>query len=103
VSESRLNFFLLDPSGNVYKYGSTQAAPANPGIWAVGSDLGIEEGPGPAGYCLSVKGVKPIFAQSPQYYYDSPNQKISSVVRNFGYMTTVNFRKGAPQSKREAP
>jgi hypothetical protein len=91
ISMSRLNFFLLDPSGNVYKYGSTQTVKHKPGMWAIGTDIGLENGPGPAGYCISVKGVKPLFSQSPQYYYDSPNQSVSQVIRNFGFLTTVNF------------
>ncbi len=91
VSMSRLNFFLVDPGGRVYKYGSMQTVRHKPGMWAIGTDISLENGPGPAGYCISIKGVKPLFSQSPQYYYDSPNQSVSQVVRNFGYLTTVNF------------
>jgi hypothetical protein len=91
ISMSRLNFFLLDPIGNIYKYGSTRTVKHRPGLWAIGTDIGLENGPGPAGYCISVKGVKPLFSQSPQYYYDSPNQSVSQAIRNFGFLTTVNF------------
>jgi len=64
---SQLNFFLLDPIGNVYKYGSTHTVKHRPGLWAIGTDIGLENGPGPAGYCISVKNVKPLVSQSPQY------------------------------------
>jgi hypothetical protein len=40
---------------------------------------------------VSLKGVKPLLAASPQEYYDSPNQAVSSTLTSYLDPVTVNF------------
>ena len=90
ASTSMTNSFLLSPSGKYYQYGSTNTVSPEPGMWAIATNSQLDDGWG-VGECISLKGVKPLLAASPQVYYDSPSQTISSTIYNYGGEITVNF------------